>query len=449
MTNDTICAISTPFGRGAIALIRVSGKNALSEVSKAFKGKNLLNAKTHTINHGFIIDNSKNIIDEVLISIMKGPKSFTGEDVVEISTHGGILVTQKVLERLLELKIRLANPGEFSMRAFLNGKIDLIQADGIIEMIDAKNENALKIAKASLTKKISNIINALRDELLDIIAAIEVNIDYPEYDDVQIIENEIVKPKVLNLIEKLEKLIEKQQEMQFIKDGVKVAIIGRPNVGKSSLLNLLLQEEKAIVTNIAGTTRDVIETSLNIKGITINLFDTAGIRKTDDKIEKIGVEKSKDILLKADLVLLVIDKSQRLQEEDLKLLKLTENKTRIIILNKTDLNLNNVKIDEGIDFSTKTDDFIESLRDKIVEVLSISKIDEKDFNYLSNIRHINKVKDATLALKNVLVGIEKNFPIDILTIDLKESWNLLGDIVGKRYDDELIDELFSKFCLGK
>lgn len=446
--NDTIAAIATPFGTGGISVIRVSGSNAIKEINKIFKGKDLTKAKSHTINYGHIINSENEIIDEVMVSVFVAPRSFTAENVVEISTHGGILVTEKVLEEILSLDIRLANPGEFSERAYLNGRIDLVQAESIMDIITAKNESALKIANLGLGKETSKLIHNLRNKLLEIIANIEVNIDYPEYDLVERITNEVIKPKTEELIKEMEYLLLKSRNTRIIREGVKTAIVGRPNVGKSSLLNTLLDEDKAIVTNIAGTTRDTLDATLNIGNITLNLIDTAGIRDTSDVVEQIGVKRSKKAINEAELILLVLDVSESLTKEDELLLELTKDKNRIIILNKVDLD-QKIKYEDAVLISTLTKEGIKELEDKIIDVLKLSNLKDSDFNYLSNIRHIQKVKEAKESLKEVLEGINNLMPIDILAIDLTNSWNILGEIIGSSYEGELIDELFSKFCLGK
>lgn len=446
--NDTIAAIATPFGVGGISVIRVSGKDAIKKVNKIFKGKDLTKVKSHTIHYGHIVDSKGNVIDEVMVSVFIAPKSFTAENVVEISTHGGIIVTEKVLEEVLSLNIRLANPGEFSERAYLNGRIDLVQAESIMDIIYAKNENALKIANKGLGKQTSKLILDLREKLLNIIANIEVNIDYPEYDLVDRITNEVIKPKTEELILEINYILRKSKQTRLIKEGIKTAIVGRPNVGKSSLLNTLLDEERAIVTNIAGTTRDTLDASINIAGITLNLIDTAGIRDTKDLVEQIGVKRSINTLKDAELVLLVIDQSEELTNEDKQLLELTKDKERIIILNKSDLE-SKTNIKDAITISTKTKEGIKELEDMITKKLKLADMSEKDFNYLSNIRHINKLKEAKKSLEETLNAIEYQMPIDILAIDLREAWNLLGEIIGSSYNGELIDQLFSKFCLGK
>src|SRR5690625_3135788 len=446
--NDTIAAIATPFGTGGISVIRVSGSNAIKEINKIFKGKDLTKAKSHTINYGHIINSENEIIDEVMVSVFVAPRSFTAENVIEISTHGGILVTEKVLEEILSLDIRLANPGEFSERAYLNGRIDLVQAESIMDIITAKNESALKIANLGLGKETSKLIHNLRNKLLEIIANIEVNIDYPEYDLVERITNEVIKPKTEELIKEMEYLLLKSRNTRIIREGVKTAIVGRPNVGKSSLLNTLLDEDKAIVTNIAGTTRDTLDATLNIGNITLNLIDTAGIRDTRDVVEQIGVKRSKKAINEAELILLVLYVSESLTKEDELLLELTKDKNRIIILNKVDLD-QKIKYEDAVLISTLTKEGIKELEDKIIDVLKLSNLKDSDFNYLSNIRHIQKVKEAKESLKEVLEGINNLMPIDILAIDLTNSWNILGEIIGSSYEGELIDELFSKFCLGK
>lgn len=450
MNRETIAAISTPFGTAGISVIRVSGNDAIKQINQIFKGPNLTKQRANTIHYGHIISKEGDVVDEVMISIFHAPKSFTAENSVEISTHGGILVTQKVLERILEIKdVRLANPGEFSERAYLNGRIDLIEAEAIMDIIHAKNESALKIGHSGLLKETSKHINNLREELLTLIAKIEVNIDYPEYDDAEVMSKEVIYPETLKLIEKMEYILEKSYRTQMIKEGINTAIIGKPNVGKSSLLNALIDEEKAIVTDIEGTTRDTIEATLSLKNITLNLIDTAGIRKTEDIVEKIGIDRSIDAINKATLILLILDQSQKLDEEDEKLLNLTKDKHRIIVGNKKDLSKSVINIPELVSISATTREGLDNLEKKIIEVLSLDTIEQQDFNYLSNIRHITKLKEALNSLKSVISSIELDMPIDIYAVDLTDAWNYLNEIVGVRYQDQLLDELFSKFCLGK
>lgn len=447
MITDTICAVSTPVGTGALALIRVSGNDAIKEVNKIFKGKNLEKAKSHTVHYGHLLNEDGTFLDEVMVSVLRAPKTFTREDMVEISIHGGMLLTQKVLERLLKLDMRLARPGEFSERAYLNGRIDLIQAEAIMDVIHAKNINALKIASLGLTQETSKLIKNLRDKLVNVIAQIEVNIDYPEYDDAVVMSKEIIYPATLEILKDMKYLLEHSYQNQLIRDGISTAIIGKPNVGKSSLLNALLNEDKAIVTDIAGTTRDTIEAELNLGGITLKLIDTAGIRDTDDVVEKIGVERSLKALDKAQLVLVVLDQSRPLDEIDYRLLEAAKKKPSVVILNKDDLES---QIDvAGIKISALQKQGFRELETKILEVLSLTNLEERDFNYLSNTRHIAKVNDAIKSLENVLESINLDMPVDIYAIDLTNAWQSLGDIIGVRYQDELLDTLFSKFCLGK
>ena len=329
--NDTICAIATSSGIGAIAIIRVSGEESIEIVNKIFKGKDLTKVSSHTINYGHIIDEQENIVDEVLVSIMKSPKTFTTEDIVEINTHGGIAPTNKVLELLLENGCRLAEPGEFTKRAFLNGRIDILEAEAVMDMIDAKTEVQRKMAINQISGKVSNLINDLRDDMVQIISNINVNIDYPEYDDVDILTTEILIPKITNLKEQIIKIIKESNNGKIIKEGIKTSIIGRPNVGKSSLLNALIEEEKAIVTDIAGTTRDIVEGQIKINGVILNIIDTAGIRETDDKIEALGVEKSLKIMEEADLILFMLNNNEELTKDIEMLLDKLNNKKYIII----------------------------------------------------------------------------------------------------------------------
>ena len=342
--NDTICAISTAVGVGAIAIVRASGEEAIDIVNKIFKGPNLHEVKSHTINYGYIIDENDKVIDEVLVSVMKAPHTFTVEDVVEINTHGGIAATNKVLELLMENGCRMAEPGEFTKRAFLNGRIDLLEAEAVMDMIDAKTETQRKLAINGIDGKTSNLINDLRDDMVQIISNINVNIDYPEYDDVDIITNDLLIPKITNLKEKINKILKESENGKIIKEGIKTSIIGRPNVGKSSLLNALLQEDKAIVTDIAGTTRDIVEGQISINGIILNMIDTAGIRETEDTIESIGVEKSLKTMDESDLVLFMINNNEELTSDIKELLSKVKNKKYLVLINKNDLES---KVDRG------------------------------------------------------------------------------------------------------
>lgn len=448
MNFETIAAISTAFGTAGISVIRISGEKAISEFNKIFKGKNLTKVKSHTLHYGHIINDDGSILDEVMVAIMRKPKTFTAEDTVEVSTHGGILITQKVLERILSLDIRLAEPGEFSERAYLNGRIDLVEAESIMDLIHAKSEQALKIANLGVQKHTSELIRKLRSKLLTIIAQIEVNIDYPEYDDAIVMSKEIIGPKTEELITEINHILDESHKNQIIRDGVRTAIIGKPNVGKSSLLNALLNEEKAIVTDIEGTTRDTIEAYINVAGITLKLIDTAGIRETSDIVEKIGVDRSMKALGDAELVLLVLDQSKALSKEDKELLELTKDKKRIILANKSDLP-KALSMEEVLPISTLTKSGLKELEKAILKMLELEDIQSRDFNYLSNIRHITKVKEAKNSLENVLRSIDLDMPVDVYAIDLTQAWRSLGEILGENYTDDLLNELFSKFCLGK
>jgi tRNA modification GTPase len=448
MNFDRIVAISTAYGTAGISVIRMSGVDIIPTFNNIFKGKDLNKIKSHTVVYGHILNADHTILDEVMVTVLKGPRSFTAEDMVEVSTHGGILITQKVLERILELDIRLAEPGEFSQRAYLNGRIDLVEAESIMDLIHAKSEQALKIANLGIQKETSKLIKDLKDKLLTIIAQIEVNIDYPEYDDALVMSKEIIGPKTRELIDEIDIIIKESSKNQFIREGVKTAIVGKPNVGKSSLLNALINEEKAIVTDIAGTTRDTIEALINIGGVTLNLMDTAGIRDTEDVVEKIGVDRSKKALDDAVLVLLVLDQSKALTKEDKELLELTKHKKRIIIANKSDLP-KALSLEEVISISALTKDGFKDLEKAILKLLSLEDIEERDFNYLSNARHIQKVKEARASLLQVLKSIELDMPVDVYAIDLTDAWHDLSEILGERYENALLNELFSKFCLGK
>lgn len=448
--EDTIAAISTALGVGAISIIRVSGNDSIKIVNEIFKGKDLTKQNTHTIHYGYIVDNEK-IIDEVLVSIMKSPKTFTKEDIVEINCHGGIATTNKVLELVLNKGARLAEPGEFTKRAFLNGRIDLIEADGIMNLISSKTDKARQLSINQLSGKVSNNIAYLREELIKIISNIEVNIDYPEYEDIEVLSNEKILPSIQLLKQKLTTIIKESEDGKLINEGINVGIIGRPNVGKSSLLNSLLEENKAIVTDIEGTTRDIVEGTITLNGVVLNIIDTAGIRKTDNIVEQIGVEKSYEIIDKSDLIIFVLNNNEELTQEDLELYQKIQNKEHIIVLNKIDLeqkiNLDNIK-EDIIKISLKNNN-ADLILNKITEIYNLDKLEIKDQTYLSNARNISLLKKSLNNINNSITHIENNSPIDIVELELKESWNTLGEIIGKTYTDELLDKLFSRFCLGK
>ena len=452
--NDTICAIATSQGVGAISIIRVSGEESISIVNKIFKGKNLETVDSHTINYGHIVLNDETI-DEVLISVMKAPRTFTAEDTVEINTHGGIAPTNKVLELLLENGCRLAEPGEFTKRAFLNGPIHLLEAEAVMDMINSKTDVQRKMAANQISGRTSNLINELRDDMVQIISNINVNIDYPEYDDVDIITNDLLIPKINKLKEKIKKILKESENGKIIKDGINTSIIGRPNVGKSSLLNALLEEDKAIVTDIAGTTRDIVEGQIKINGIVLNMIDTAGIRETDDKIEAIGVEKSKQIMEKSDLILFMLNNNEELTDDIKELMTKLENKNYLVLINKNDLSskLNreelNVEESKIIDLSIIENKGIEELKDKIIELFNIEEIETKDPTYLSNTRSISILNNCLKRVSDVENSLKNNMPIDMIEMDIKNIWEELGTINGTSYEEELLDEMFSRFCLGK
>jgi len=450
--SDTICAISTALGVGAVSIIRVSGDDAIKIVNSIFKGKDLLKVNSHTINYGHIVSNDE-IIDEVLVSVMKAPKTFTKEDVVEINCHGGIASTNKVLELLLLNGCRLAEPGEFTKRAFLNGRIDLMEAEAVMDLINANNENARKLSINQLNGYGSKLIRDLRQELVGLISNIEVNIDYPEYEDIYEVTMNDIKDKIESIKKSLDKIVSEYENGKLISDGIKTIIIGRPNVGKSSLLNRLLQYEKAIVTDIPGTTRDIVEGKILVDGINLNIVDTAGIRDTVDIVEQIGVQKSLNMLNDADLVLLLLNNNEAINELDLDLLDKTKDKTCIVVINKNDLDskIDN-KLLENRDIvyiNTLSDEGIIDLKNKIKEIFELEKINNGDYNYITNTRQIAKIKECLNIINDLSNGVNLDIGLDMIEIDLKNIWNILGEIIGESYSEELLDELFSKFCVGK
>lgn len=450
--NDTIAAISTALGVGAISIIRISGESAITIANSVFRGKDLQKVPTHTIHYGHIVDGEK-VIDEVLVTVMKAPKTFTVEDVVEINCHGGIATTNKVLELLLTHGCRLAEPGEFTKRAFLNGRIDLINAEGIIDLINAKTEKSRELAINQLGGKVSHLIHDLREKIIQVLANIEVNIDYPEYEDVEELTNQKVIPFLSEVEEDMKHILKESENGKLIKEGIKTSIIGRPNVGKSSILNRLLGEEKAIVTNIEGTTRDTVEGTIVIDGIILNILDTAGIRKTKDIVEQIGVQKSYDLIDHSDLILFVLNNNEELTSDDYEILEKLKDKNYIIVVNKIDLenrlDLNQLPQDHFIMMSALTEEGIMELKDKIKELFHLEELETNDLTYLTNARSIAILKEALKSLEDVKAGIENNMPIDMIEIDIKAIWTSLGSIIGETYEEELIDQLFSQFCLGK
>lgn len=449
--NDTICAISTALGVGAISIIRVSGDKAIDIVNKIFD-KDLTKKESHTINYGHIVYNGE-IIDEVMVSIMKSPKTFTKEDIVEINSHGGVAVTNKVLEILLLEGARLAEPGEFTKRAFLNGRIDLVEAESIMDLIESKTETSRKLAISGMEGKVSKLVKNIIDNLVKVNANIEVNIDYPEYEDIEIVTKEKIEEMSKYINNELTKLLNESENGKLIKDGINTLILGRPNVGKSSILNKLIEEDKAIVTSVAGTTRDIVEGQIRVNGILLNIIDTAGVRETEDIVEKIGVEKSLSLINDADLIILVFNNNEKLTDEDKKLLEYTKEKKRIIVVNKIDLennlDISNLKNERIVKVSALKNSGIENLKNEINDIFNLEEINLGDFTYLSNSRQISLVKKAVEISKNLEDALNNDVPIDLLEIDIKEICEILGEIIGESYDDKLIDTLFSNFCLGK
>ena len=445
---DDICAIATPYGVGAISVIRCSGENSIKLVNDVFKGKDLTKAMANTINYGYIMDKDS-IVDEVMVSVFKAPHSFTAENSCEISCHGGVYNTNRVLEVLLSNGFRMAEPGEFSKRAFLNGRIDLTESEAIMDIISSSNEVALKSAISSLRSGTRNLVNSLREDIFTIIGQIEVNIDYPEYYDIEVMINEIILPPLNKIIDRLNDIIRHSYISKMVIHGIKTAIIGRPNVGKSSILNMLLDEDKAIVTDIEGTTRDLVEGKLTLGNVTLDLIDTAGIRNhTIDLIEQIGIDKSKKLIEDAELILLVLDSSMELTDIDNELLDLTKDKRRIIIANKADKN-NMIDIKDALYISAKTKNGLFELEEKIIDICKFNEFNLADQNYTSNVRHIALLKKALEQLNNAKESCEALMGVDVVEIDMKEAWNTLGEITGDTNPMELLDKMFKKFCLGK
>lgn len=447
MENDVIVALATPPMNAALAIIRVSGEEAINLVEKIFS-KDLKNVAGNTMVYGFIEDKDTNsIIDEVMVGVYRAPRSYTGENLVEINCHGGMFIVNNILKELIKNGARMAEKGEYTKRAYLNGKLDLIQAEAIHDMIMATSESNVSVAINSLKGKTSNVVNELVEDILDIRSLIEVNIDYPEYDEASLITQLSLKEQLNSLRGKIVKTLNEGYMGKIITDGVKVAIVGKPNVGKSSLLNVLLGEDKAIVTDIAGTTRDVVEGKINLNGLTLHFFDTAGIREATDVVEKIGVNKSKEAIEKADVVLLILDSSQHLEEEDKQMLELTENKKRIIVLNKKDKGVNKTGV-TGIMISAKDED-VAILKEELIKVIGINTKDYENKPMLSNIRQIGLLKQALKCLDTAIRANEEGLSVDLVAVDLQDCYYALLDILGKRKQDEIIDTIFSKFCLGK
>lgn len=447
--DDTICAISTALGVGAISIIRVSGEEAISKVANLFDGKNLNEVKSHTIHYGYIISNGE-IIDEVLVTILKAPKTYTKEDIVEINSHGGISTTKKILEILIENGIRLAEPGEFTKRAFLNGRLDLTEAEAVNSLIKSRTDLERKLALNTLSGKVSKKINKVREIIVELLANIEVNIDFPEYEDALEITLENLPPKLNEIKKELENLLEEGKIGKIIENGIKVAIVGRPNVGKSSILNALLKENKAIVTDIAGTTRDIVEGEVELKGIALKFIDTAGIRKTKDVVEKIGVDKSLEMIDESDLVIHVLNNNETLTEEDQEIMEKIKDKTHITFINKSDLPTKlKIAKDDIVKGNTVDLNGLDKLKDKIGELFDLERINNSNLEVVSSAREIGLLNEALNSIDQALNNVSSKLPVDMIAIDIKKAWDLLGEITGESYQDELLDTLFSKFCLGK
>ena len=447
--DDTIAAISTAQGIGAISIVRVSGSDAIKIVNDIFS-RNIMNVPTHTIHYGFIVDNGEKV-DEVLVSVMRAPHTFTVEDVVEVNAHGGISTTNKILELLLLHGCRLADPGEFTKRAFLNGRIDLTEAEGVMDLINSETDAARKMALNQVNGRVSTMISDLRVKLVSIISNIEVNIDYPEYEDIEEITIEDINSNLGAFEKDIIHILDESNNGEILKNGIKTVIIGKPNVGKSSLLNILIGEEKAIVTSVKGTTRDSVEANISIDNIKLNLIDIAGIRDTDDVVESIGVDKSLKLLDEAELILFVLNYNEKLSLEDLEILEKLKDKNYITIINKIDLEK---KIDDSnlknvVYVSALENENIDDIKLKIREMFNLEKIKTADLTYLTGARSTSILRKVLKLIQDIKTGIESEMPIDVLEIDLKNIWNLLGEIIGESYDEELLDQLFSRFCVGK
>jgi len=460
MTNtDTIAAISTAVGEGGIAVIRVSGPDAVKESARFFRAKvNINEVLSHTVHYGHIADPaSGEIVEEVLLTVMRGPRSFTAEDVVEISTHGGVIAVKRVLELLLSHGgIRIAEPGEFTKRAFLNGRIDLAQAEAVIDLIRSKSDRAFSVALKQAGGSLSKRVQALRQRIIELLAHIEVNIDYPEHDEAALTCAFIVERCTESAAE-IERLLKTANEGKILREGIVTAIVGKPNVGKSSLLNALARDNKAIVTDIPGTTRDVIEEYVTVNGIPLKLLDTAGIRETADLVEQIGVERSRSALGEADLILLVLNNNEPLHDDERQLLAELKGRSVIAVINKTDLpqRLETDAVEAAISperivrMSVLEEEGLDRLEDAIAGMFFSGKLDAADLTYVSNARHIGLLRQAKQVLDDAVESAEAGVPIDIIQIDVRTSWELLGEIVGDTAAESLLDQIFSQFCLGK
>lgn len=458
MELDTIAAISTPMGEGGIAIVRVSGGEAIAIVDKIYKGrKKLSTVDSHTIHYGHLYDPQRGQkVEEVMVTVLKAPKTYTREDIVEINCHGGLVSVRRVLDLVLEAGARLAEPGEFTKRAFLHGRIDLSQAEAVIDLIRAKTDRAMNVALQQVEGRLSQLVKRLRQELIETLAHIEVTIDYPEH-DVEAYTHQLLLDKAQYVLDQIESILSTAEQGKILREGLSTVIVGRPNVGKSSLMNALVQENKAIVTDIPGTTRDVLEEYVNVRGVPLKLVDTAGIRETEDLVEKIGVERSREELKKADLILLVLNYTEELTEEDRRLLDLVLDLKVIVIVNKADLE-HKLNIDELKDLigprtiittSLKEQQGIDELEKAIAELYFAGGLEASDVTYVSNARHISLLKQAKRSIIDAIEGLNLGVPVDVVQIDLQKTWELLGEILGDAVSESLIDQLFSQFCLGK
>ncbi|HEE2094946.1 TPA: tRNA uridine-5-carboxymethylaminomethyl(34) synthesis GTPase MnmE [Staphylococcus aureus] len=459
MDLDTITSISTPMGEGAIGIVRLSGPQAVEIADKLYKGKHLLNdVPSHTINYGHIIDpESKEVVEEVMVSVLRSPKTFTREDIIEINCHGGILTINRVLELTMTYGARMAEPGEFTKRAFLNGRIDLSQAEAVMDFIRSKTDRASKVAMNQIEGHLSDLIKKQRQSILEILAQVEVNIDYPEYDDVEDATTEFLLEQSKEIKQEINRLLDTGAQGKIMREGLSTVIVGKPNVGKSSMLNNLIQDNKAIVTEVAGTTRDVLEEYVNVRGVPLRLVDTAGIRETEDIVEKIGVERSRKALSQADLILFVLNNNEALTQEDYTLYEVVKNEDVIVIVNKMDLE-QNIDINEVKDMIGNTpliqtsmlkQEGIDELEIQIRDLFFGGEVQNQDMTYVSNSRHISLLKQARQTIQDAIDAAESGVPMDMIQIDLTRTWEILGEIIGETASDELIDQLFSQFCLGK
>ncbi|MDR7619981.1 tRNA uridine-5-carboxymethylaminomethyl(34) synthesis GTPase MnmE [Staphylococcus argenteus] len=459
MDLDTITSISTPMGEGAIGIVRLSGPQAVEIADKLYKGKHLLkDVPSHTINYGHIIDpDTKEVVEEVMVSVLRAPKTFTREDIIEINCHGGILTINRVLELTMTHGARIAEPGEFTKRAFLNGRIDLSQAEAVMDFIRSKTDRASKVAMNQIEGRLSDLIKKQRQSILEILAQVEVNIDYPEYDDVEDATTEFLLEQSKEIKQEINRLLDAGAQGKIMREGLSTVIVGKPNVGKSSMLNNLIQDNKAIVTEVAGTTRDVLEEYVNVRGVPLRLVDTAGIRETEDIVEKIGVERSRKALSQADLILFVLNNNEALTQEDYTLYEVVKNEDVIVIVNKMDLE-QNINIDEVkemigttplIQTSMLKQEGIDELEIQIRDLFFGGEVQNQDMTYVSNSRHISLLKQARQTIQDAIDAAESGVPMDMVQIDLTRTWEILGEIIGETASDELIDQLFSQFCLGK